>query len=70
MYLIMGFIVFDKDGGPTSPGPQKFCGYPAIRPDWPMEEEARSGIINGVMTVPHSWPWQVDALLMYTLHML
>ena len=25
-----------------------------------MEEEARSGIINGVMTVPHSWPWQVS----------
>ena len=27
-----------------------------------MEEKARSGIINGVMTVAHSWPWQVGAV--------
>lgn len=73
MYVLSwdSLYLFDLDGGPTSPGPQKFCGYPAITPDWPMEEEeARSGIINGVMTVPHSWPWQVGALLSANVHMM
>ena len=65
------YIDFELDiliivGGSTSPGPGKSCGDPAISPEWPMEVmeamEARSGIINGIMTVPHSWPWQARSL--------
>ena len=71
------YIDFELDiliivGGSTSPGPGKSCGDPAISPEWPMEAmeameamevlEARSGIINGIMTVPHSWPWQARSL--------
>ena len=62
------YIDFELDiliivGGSTSPGPGKSCGDPAISPEWPMEAmKARSGIINGIMTVPHSWPWQARSL--------